>query len=406
MSILIAGSQGEQKQRENEEAPNYGSFLKPGINFLELSPKTRGKIRLLPSFDYNLSQTDELFKTSTFSYRSEDKDDVDPDTNTPAFTGWYISLLTHKFFGNGNAKFLSPKNVAQNPKAKGVCPLQDIFYYCYNKVNREGAPSYRKYFDAKVNPEAYLKMPQTSVFMNALYVTEEEEQSQVVLVMTQTAFKALKETLSEKRDPDDEPITKEWPKYQYGDITSIDTGCWLYPVTIQTASKYHPGGLSPVTVKSTMEGYRPDYRDINDPKTIKILRNRSSLVDTDNVLDIWDYQRLTDFIVSDGGVPLDVIKHACGDYANIKEETKKEDTQTVKSTTKEPEQQESVNSESISPADMLKKTKSTSVTETPVTKESPSDDVMKKLNKLLMKMGRGETLSDEEKKFIVDNSED
>jgi len=322
---------GSNANKEVENKGTYSSFFKDSVQHVSLKPsKFKGKLRILPSFDFSYSPADDAFKSSWVAYR--DKNNIDEETGNPRFTQWLVRYFGYEFFGSeGNKKtFLSPLTATGGKGPRGTDAIRDCFSYCYNMAERKGEKQYAKYYSVKVNPERYIQAAREIMAVNAYVVNElkdNEYEGVATVTLTKTGLSYLLERLDDLAGRNDPVISKEWEDFIFGDITHPEEGCWLKPIEIATDSGFNPIGLAPSNKKQSLEGHE------QFPISEDILTQRYNLFDDVETLDIWDYQKIVDFLVDDGGLPYEIIEAACSDFASVPPKPKaSKGTTTTKST--------------------------------------------------------------------------
>ena len=320
---LLAGTKATlQKNTDEINYEKYGSFFHKGV--LAENPSLKGDqihVRLLPSFDYeNTSKVDEAFKTSWIPYRDMESEDVDPVTETPAFTSWFVPVMGYTFFGRGTKSFISPLTLEEfYPEGKD--PIRDVYKYIDTHrtsaelVNLiEGEPYINDYGkESRKNP--YIKKsPREFVLMNALvYNKQEGNWVNKVLRITRSAFNEFLKVLSLKTGLKDEIVAdNEFSEYLFNDVLNPEIGCAVHsrPISVGTGG-FQTVGLWVSADNKTLKGYK------KHPVTAEELAGRYDITDTDKVTKIATYQEILDYLVEDGVVPMDILEKACGKYGTI-----------------------------------------------------------------------------------------
>lgn len=308
-------SSSENSKSDNQRNFNSSIFVKSGISSMILKKPKPGeaptRIRILPSFDYSLYQT-ESFKTSVLPFKTPDQ---------KGMTDWAAAVKGYLYFGELWAHFLSPATMqpgAAFPR-KFTDPIADLrsFIYQGNKhqytlsdgitplINQEAMdlilPDPNSQFKAPKLPSK----PRDFVLVNALVENNETKAWEAkVVILTKQAFNLLEDILDMRPKKSDPEITPAYPDYLFGDITDMQTGCVLEAREVKTDSNTKALTLCPSSDNKSLVGW------INKPITVDDLKSRSVLVDPDEVLDIWDYQKILDQLCKDPMIPMDILQLA------------------------------------------------------------------------------------------------
>lgn len=308
-------SSSENSKSDNQRNFNSSIFVKNGISSMILKKPKPGmaptRIRILPSFDYSLYQT-ESFQTSVLPFKTPDQ---------KGMTDWAAAVKGYLYFGELWAHFLSPATMqpgAAFPR-KFTDPIADLrsFIYQGNKhqytlsdgitplINQEAMdlilPDPNSQFKAPKLPSK----PRDFVLVNALVENSETKAWEAkVVILTKQAFNLLEDILDMRPKKSDPEITPAYPDYLFGDITDIQTGCILEAREVKTDSNTKALTLCPSSDNKSLVGW------VNKPITVDDLKARSVLVDPDEVLDIWDYQKILDQLCKDPMIPTDVLQLA------------------------------------------------------------------------------------------------
>jgi hypothetical protein len=330
--MLVGGTAGQQQTNEQSGA-TFGSFTRTGVKTVYASPKKQLDVRVLPAFDPTMSQEDEAYKESFCSYREQDSERTDPDTETEPFTAWFYVIEGYSFFGLKRKQFISPLTLAPYFPA-GHDPVRDCWVHIDKKEND---PRLKHLITGKtiIDPQSqrekklqgYLsKTPRRFGLMNVLARGDTVDSwENAVLVVPLTTLLDLKEQLSiQTKRSDQVVITPEWEDYYYGDITHPEYGpiCQIKEkyVTGTTGNSIRTSGFYLDQAPNTPDRHNMMPR----PVSVEELKGRYNIGDTQNVTNLEDkatqYQIILDYLVEDGVIPLHIIRAACGQYGKIKPE--------------------------------------------------------------------------------------
>lgn len=316
MALIQGTNAGEIVTSSSRAA--VGSFFKGDVETQIITAPKAGHsldVIILPSFD--LSKGPSEFNSSYIPYRETNSDLTDPITNTPAFTGWAKSCKAYTYFGNTRQNFVSPltgkayravkskkDNKVRYYPPSSVDPVVDITNYIFFHQD-EVDPATRRLLDRNERGMQILpRGPKSYIISNALVSVDQGPWQFKVIAYSETAYTDLVKMLAWRTAKSQNGLTPMFDDFLFGDITDPFTGSILS-----------------VSLKST--GIGPDFAgfnisdnnmDLNGRRAIpeglitkSILEQRVVLNDTD-YLDVWSYQRIVDFLVEDGQIPINVIK--------------------------------------------------------------------------------------------------
>jgi hypothetical protein len=297
-------------------------FFRDGVKATRYVNKNTYKIRILPAIDYAkvAAQGWEAAQYDCLPYRDLD---AQPDelTKTPGFTGWYLPVYGFSFFGNKNGTWLSGHTLSggrtlnkQVPES-GICPVTDCFSYIKAANDPELEDKYiRKHPNGRGFDEAILYRPKLHVLMNVLVQQQDLSWQNEIGIFMGSALDYLKEQMAMRPNRADRIISEAWRDYLYGDITHLSEGC---SINVRN-TRMESGGLQ-VSVsaphvsmeKNTLNGYEPFPLDMTNPRHAEYVVGRYVLGCPDTVLDIWDYNRATNHLISDGSIEYNILREAC-----------------------------------------------------------------------------------------------
>ena len=292
-------------------------FTKPGIPSMIYKKKAKQvaadlpRMRLLPCFDYSLYGS-EAFYSSWVPFKSPDQ---------TSFTQWAIPVKGYTYFGKLWEHFLSPATAQASTSKyadKFTDPIADLSSFIRMSVRngktlRDGVTPLitQEELDLASTPRESGKFvvipmkPRAFLLVNALVENKDNgEWEQKVVILSSQAYKLLTETLETRPGRSDPIVSEAFPDYLFGDITDPNDGCILFPKEEPSDSGINILTLTPSYNKKTLAGHT------KMPITEAQLRGRYLLNDTDNVLDIWDYQRILDQMCKDPAIPLETLEKA------------------------------------------------------------------------------------------------
>jgi hypothetical protein len=321
--MLVGGSAAAAAAEENGGG-SYSSFVYPGIRSVTASPKKTLTVRLLPAFDMSMSLSDDAFGTGWSSYRSADA--PEQETGEPGFSDWFYPIMGYTYFGHGKERFISGlTGTSYYPSGKD--PIRDAWKYIdgcvsdpYIKALAHGKIVQENGRDKKL-PSYLQKTPRSFALLNALVQDEKvlDQWNNVVLVVTASGLKALIKDLNKLTPRSDKTvITEEWPDFYYGDITHPEYGPVVRLAEMEI-DNYTTAGFHLEQVKDA------DRHNLKPMQVTEAqLRARYRIFDTEKVTAFRSaeeqYQTILDYLVSDGVVPMDVLRGACSRYGVINED--------------------------------------------------------------------------------------
>ena len=269
------------------------------------------KMRILPCFDYSLYGS-AAFQDSWVPFKTSDQSN---------FTQWAIPVKGYTYFGKLWEHFLSPATaqpVTSKYAAKFTDPIADLSSFIRmsvrnNKTLRDGVTPLitQEELELASQPRESGKFvvlpmkPRAFLLVNALVENKETGAWEPkVVILSSQAYKLLTEFLEQRPGRSDPIVSEAFPDYLFGDITDPNDGCILLPKEESSDSGLKILTLAPSYNSKTLAGHT------KFPITGEQLRSRVLLNDTDNVLDIWDYQRILDQMCKDPAIPLEVLEKA------------------------------------------------------------------------------------------------
>lgn len=314
MSFIPADYSQIQKQIKAEKESSYwGGYYKPGVYGGTPTQKKSFSGRILPAFNYNLSQADSDFPTSWMPYRNVDN--VDPETNQPVLSAFFAVVAAYSWFGNKQVSFLSPstlrftQSISRGPEL--IDPVQDIRNY----AKKHEDPAIRALTERPENKkDAKIVIPyaQRRYVFNFFGTAGIDRNIRNYLVdVSQKAFEDLATKLSEWRPAHEQILDKNWPNYLYGDITDPQNGIMVDTLSIPSNPQPFNGFAFTSGSHKSLKGIR------QQPVPMEALAGRYHLYGPQSVFKIMSVQEIVDFLVDDGAIPHHLIEEVCSNYARV-----------------------------------------------------------------------------------------
>lgn len=393
---------------------NYGSFFKNGVTTQIITTPKDGnslEVIILPSIDP--SKGPSSIKTSILPYRETDSDRLDKITQTPAFTHWAKTCRAYTFFGPNKRMFVSSltgksyrsvklKNgkVAMYPM-KYLDPIVDIGNWIH--FNKDKDPLANKYSYLINKPEqgsAVLpRKPKDYIISNAL-IRSKDKWSYTVIAYTTMAYVDLIKMLSIKTGRNETPVSPEFEDFLFGDITSPVSGSILEVSKKQIETSVDSGGIEFAGFNisldnKTLKGRIPIDIQINDD----ILSKRVILND-DEYIDIWSYQKIVNMLVEDEIVPPELIYKACkpGTEVTVLPKSKNTDIDEISLSDEDDVNTDNISSESYN-VNLKPRIENSIPEKVEIESNKPSPEELKEYTELYNKLTKGSFDADDISKF-------
>jgi hypothetical protein len=310
------------KSRAGSSALDHESssrFYHPGVQVLSLKSDTKAAVRILPAFDPD-AYGQPHFKQSwvpftirddagrlKFTGKSEDKIDC---------SGWFFALEFVYGLGGVYSGVSQLTFKQDGGRISGVCPAMDLFLYC------NAQKDVYKYLLEKPaqNQPARVSRPSNKFVSNVLFFQGAGNPVQGVMECNYLTVMDLVEKLSIPAARDGIQPHPEFPELAYGDITCPNYGYWIGIHAEVLGS--NPNQASAAFRLSPRRGVVQEGDIEYYPVDENILFNRYDFFDTENfLLAPTPYQEVVDMLASSSdspkGVPMEVLKAACGPYARF-----------------------------------------------------------------------------------------
>lgn len=312
---LAGGSAGYHKVDENTyEGNRISMFRDPDVNPVFLSSTKQITGYILPGFNPALAEFDEARPMSVCSYR--DASVVDPETDNPAFTSWFVSVPGYNFYGTGKNTFISPRAVGQ----------PDPIFDCRMEVYRRRKQGDESLMHLVNRPTSYkdphpLPGTVTLTMFNAVCPpTNEKERDQSVknriLILKKAATRKLFADLDMPRPVSvTTPVDADWPTFLLGDITNPQHALYFTSATgrLDNGTEYPALDFGKVMYVDAQTS-RIDCHSTQVPA--QYLQGRYDLCDVTKTVYIPTYEELVELLVSEGLVPYELIEAVCADKCN------------------------------------------------------------------------------------------
>lgn len=314
MSFVPTDYSEIQRQLKAEKENSYwGGYYKPGIYGGTPTQKKMFSGRILPAFNYALSQADADFQSSWMPYRNADN--IDAETNQPVLSAFFAVVAAYSWFGNKQVSFLSPStlrfthSISRGPEL--IDPVQDI----RNFAKKHDDPAIRALTERpenKKDAKIVIPYPQRRYVFNFFGTAGTDRNVRNYLVdVSQKAFEDLAGKLSEWRPAHEQTIDPNWPHYLYGDITDPQSGVMVETTPIPSTPQPFNGFVFTSGSHKSLKGVR-QY-----PVPPEAMTGRYHLYGDSSAFKVMGAQEIIEFLVEDGAIPYHLIEEVCSNYAHI-----------------------------------------------------------------------------------------
>lgn len=314
MSFIPTDYSQIQRQLKAEKENSYwGGYFKPGVYGGTPSQKKMYSGRILPAFNYHMSQADSEFQTSWMPYRNADN--IDPETNQPVLSAFFAVVAAYSWFGNKQVSFLSPStlrfthSVSRGPEL--IDPVQDI----RNFAKKHDDPAIRALTERpenKKDAKIVIPYPQRRYVFNFYGTAGTDRNVRNYLIdVSQKAFEDLAGKLSEWRPSHEQILDQNWPNYLYGDITDPSNGVMVDTTSIPSNPQPFNGFVFTTGSHKSLKGVR------QQPVPQEALTGRYHLYGDSSAFKIMGAQEIVEFLVEDGAIPYHLIEEVCSNYAHV-----------------------------------------------------------------------------------------
>lgn len=314
MAIIENSNVQDINSSSNSSGKNTGSFFHGNVQTQVISipkPGNSTKVIILPSFDMLKGKS--AFAESYVPYREQNSDRLCPITQTPAFTHWAKACRGYTFFGNSSVMFASPLTGKTYRNVKGrlyppanIDPIVDVGNYIFFHKNELPASVTSLIERNEKGYQRFPRAPRQFVIANALVNNNDSGWYFKVIAFTTAAYEDLIKTLAWRTSKSQNGLTPAFDEFLFGDITDPLTGSVLNVVEKSMSNGPSFAGFNVSKDNMNLTGREPIPQGLI---TTEILKQRAILNDTDYI-DIWSYQKITDLLVRDGMIPVEVIKAA------------------------------------------------------------------------------------------------
>lgn len=309
-----------QKRINSDKNGGYwGGYYKPGVFSCTPTQKKSFTGRILPAYDYSLSQADFEFKTSWGAYRNIDN--VDPQTGQPVLASFFAVASCYSWFGNKQVSFLSPTTLRTIAGISRGPELTDPVLDLRNYAKKHADPAVRALTEReeqKKDSKIILPYAQKRYIFNTYGTVGVDRTYKNYLVdVSQKAFEDLAMKLAEWRPSHEAVHDANWPNYLFGDITNPDNGLSVITASIPSNPQPFNGFMFTSGSHKSLKGTTPM------PVPEAALAGRYKLYGEENVFKIMSAQEIVDFLVEDRAVPYYLIQEVCSNYCNVPPEPKR-----------------------------------------------------------------------------------
>lgn len=273
-------------------------FFTPGIKAFKPAGRHKDcEVRLLPGVDDSqLGNPD--FLASVTGYRKADG----------SFDGFYVAFRAHPYWGITETGMLSPGSLRYlYPGRYTEQEMKDPIEDCYAVAKRNA--KWRPLTEKRGSLQPVLGKATALVFMNALYRHSGRSWDQGILIMSFGCLRHLEQQLDMLQPAGDTRLhcQERYQKYFLGDVTDPQEGL------VAKVLKADTSPASPFCLNyTTGRGYDVRRMPVDDD----VLRRRVDF-GADDWFKMPTPQQMVDVMVEDGFLPLELIKKACGNYANV-----------------------------------------------------------------------------------------
>ena len=306
-------SQIQRQIKAQKENSYWGGYYKTGIYGGTPTQKKMYSGRILPAFNYHMSQADSEFQTSWMPYRNADN--VDPETNQPVLSAFFAVVAAYSWFGNKQVSFLSPStlrythSISRGPEL--IDPVQDI----RNFAKKHEDPAIRALLEKPENKKDAINIlpyPQRRYVFNFYGTAGADRNIRNYLIdVSQKAFEDLSGKLSEWRPAHEQILDQNWSNYLYGDITDPQNGIMVDTASIPSNPQPFNGFVFTSGSHKSLKGVR------QQPVTQEALAGRYHLYGDNCAFKIMGAQEIVEFLVEDGAIPYHLIEEVCSNYAHV-----------------------------------------------------------------------------------------
>lgn len=304
---LIGGSKGDSMI-----GSKGGGLFAPGVRVVYPKQNSVLRGRVMPAFNVMMNQADSLYKTSIMPYRDRNAPELDKQTQTPAFTPFFVNIQSHRFFGAKERSFLSPRTlqIMEGATAEQTAdPLIDLYNGIKRTKDEDLIKLYLKKADDKKNSRPKVPLPSKQAVMNFYHEGENGAWETSLLVLSRGAMDHMKEQLAWPVPSGKTPHDPNWPEFLFGDITDPENGL-LATVSLTKLENISAHCLHFSTKKYSLDGAVVKKIPASE------LANRYDILSLD-VLVIPTYQQIVDIIVQETDIDLELVKRYCGHAANV-----------------------------------------------------------------------------------------
>ena len=314
MSFIPTDYSQIQRQIKSEKENSYwGGYYKTGVYGATPTQKKSYSGRILPAFNYAMSQADSEFNTSFAPYRNVDN--VDPETNQPVLNAFFAVVAAYSFFGNKQVSFLSPstlrftQSISKGPEL--IDPVQDI----RNFAKKHEDPAIRALTERPENKKEakiVIPYPQRRYVFNFFGTGGTDRNARNYAIdVSPKAFEDLAGKMSEWRPAHEQTIDPKWPNYLYGDITDPATGVMVETTSIPSTPQPFNGFVFTTGSHKTLKGVK-QY-----PVPTEALTGRYHFYGDNSAFKVMGAQEIVEFLVEDGAIPYHLIEEVCSNYTHV-----------------------------------------------------------------------------------------
>jgi len=314
---IMGGSAGSNKMDEKGGSHKSLRMFEDGVRTIIPKLKDTFQGRILPAFDWTMSEADDAFMSGFSPYRDLESGMTDKLTDTPAYTGWFSMVERQNFVGKESVDYISPKTLKKLAGVTGIDaadPIEECFWHIYDLV-KSGDKTLEPLIRPKGGYKEYkmFRSASTAGLIN-VYACDPYDQEWKVMVQlcSQAYMNALKEKLAFPTPRSVSIRDENFPDYLFGDITDPATG--LKFITCQVEDN----GKQINSLRFSKNAKDHDLSGVEIlPVDESVLAQRHKLTGENHCMIFPTYQEIIDFMTADGGFDMEIVKEVCGDKANI-----------------------------------------------------------------------------------------
>jgi hypothetical protein len=303
----------EKVEFSNRASSHIGCFQPDVLSF---TPGNNIGIvgKILPCFDFGIELHDTEFKKGYISYRELENE----------ISRFFLEAPCHSFFGNNKLKFFSPKiyhaHVLADHYGFERPPNRDPIDDVHDFVKSSARDRYGYLLPGTSNwGKPTLKSAESRLFLN-VYGRKSNDRvfSNMIIDLSALAKTDLVEKLDALKPEGVESWDPNYPYYLFGDVTDPTRGAIFHTGKIKRPGPARTYEFNGIIFNDDNE--QDNTRGMKEYNTLQFLEGRVNMWSTDptyNPMIVMSYQDIVHIMVEDGFIPVELIKEACSDYADV-----------------------------------------------------------------------------------------